>query len=265
MNMSHSKYENLKSPANKIASRLLKGCSEILKDGLGILTETIQFMELFRVGHLDFVPRADDIFLVTYPRSGTTWMQMILYQLASGGNMDFTHICQVAPWFERVISFNVMSSEAIEAIPSPRIFKSHLSYRWIPKGQCKYIYVMRNGKDVAVSFFHFYKSHLGFKGDFSEFFDLFMRGKVQFGSWFEHVAGWREHLDNPNILFLSVPRIRKSDSRFGRLFTANHSVLRIRCLFGTVSRNHGKMQFCIYEETRKQIRPYNSDDLGKRL
>jgi len=209
MNMSHSKYENLKSPANKIASRLLKGCSEILKDGLGILTETIQFMELFRVGHLDFVPRADDIFLVTYPRSGTTWMQMILYQLASRGDMNFTHICQVAPWFERVISFNVMSSEAIEAIPSPRIFKSHLSYRWIPKGQCKYIYVMRNGKDVAVSFFHFYKSHLGFKGDFSEFFDLFMRGKVQFGSWFEHVAGWREHLDNPNILFLEYENLTR--------------------------------------------------------
>lgn len=204
---SHSKYENLKSPAKKIASRLLKGCSGILKDSVGIVTETVQFMELFRIGRLDFVPRTDDIFLVTYPRSGTTWMQMILYQLASGGDMDFTHICQVAPWFERVISFNVMNAEDIEAMPSPRIFKSHLSYRWIPKGHCKYIYVARNGKDVAVSFFHFYKSHLGFKGDFPEFFNLFIRGKVQFGSWFEHVAGWRKHTDNPNILFLEYENL----------------------------------------------------------
>jgi len=36
-----------------------------------------------------FVPRNDDIFIVTYPRSGTTWLQQILYQLTTDGNMDF--------------------------------------------------------------------------------------------------------------------------------------------------------------------------------
>ena len=42
----------------------------------------------------------DDIFVVTYPRSGTTWTQMILYQLTTDGRMDFAHITQVCPWFE---------------------------------------------------------------------------------------------------------------------------------------------------------------------
>ena len=194
--------QTFKKPIQQAASAVLETCGNILKSGIDILTETVQYMELYRVGHLTFTPREDDIFIVTYPRSGTTWMQMILYQLASGGNMDFTHICQVAPWFERVISFHVMTGQDIEAMPSPRIFKTHLTYQWIPKGQCKYIYVVRNGKDVAVSYYHFYRSHLGFKGDFSEFFDHFIQGQVQFGSWFDHVSGWWEHRDRLNILFL---------------------------------------------------------------
>jgi len=202
-----SRNERLFPLLRKIFSPCLKGCAKVLNGTIDILTETVQFMNLFRIGRLDFVPRADDIFIVTYPRSGTTWMQMILYQLATDGNMDFPHISQVVPWFERVISFNVMSGEDIESLPSPRIFKTHLSHKWIPKGPCKYIYIVRNGRDVAVSFFHFYKSHLAFKGKFSEFFDLFMRGKVQFGSWFEHVAGWRKHQDDPNILFLEYENL----------------------------------------------------------
>lgn len=159
-------------------------------------------IDWIRLKYLDFVPRPDDILIVTYPRSGTTWLQMILYQLATDGNMEFTHISQVVPWFERFS----LNGKDIEALPSPRILKTHLPYREIfmsiPKGPGKYIYLTRNGKDVAVSYFHFYTSHLGFRGTFSEFFDRFMRGKVKYGSWFKHVADWRSHRDDLNVLFL---------------------------------------------------------------
>jgi hypothetical protein len=144
------------------------------------------------------VPRADDIFIVTYPRSGTTWMQMILYQLTTDGSMDFPHIAQHSPWFER----SLRMGKGFEALPVPRVFKSHLPYRKIPKGPCKYIYVARNGKDVAVSYFHLYQSHNGYKGTFAEFFDRFLNGEVEFGSWFQHVKGWWAHRDDPNVLFL---------------------------------------------------------------
>jgi peroxiredoxin len=144
-----------------------------------------------------FVPRADDIFVVTYPRSGTTWMQMILYQLTTDGGMDFAHITQVCPWFER----SLKDGTAYDALPAPRVFKSHLSYRKIPKGPCKYIYVARDGKDVAVSYYHFCQSHMGFKGTFDEFFERFLQGEVPFGSWFRHVRGWWQHRE-ANVLFL---------------------------------------------------------------
>jgi hypothetical protein len=145
-----------------------------------------------------FAPRPDDIFIVTYPRSGTTWMQMILYQLTSEGKMDFLHITTVCPWFER----SLKDGKAYEGLPAPRIFKSHLSYRKIPKGPCKYIYVARDGKDVAVSYYHFHKTHMGYKGTFDEFFERFLTGQDTYGSWFRHVREWWEHRNDANVLFL---------------------------------------------------------------
>ncbi len=44
--------------------------------GLGAINGKLHFLQL---KHFKFVPRPDDIFIVTYPRSGTTWMQMLLY------------------------------------------------------------------------------------------------------------------------------------------------------------------------------------------
>jgi hypothetical protein len=58
---------------------------------------------------------------------------------------------------------------------------------------CKRVYVMRNPKDVAVSLYHFHRSHqlLGFyKGTWDDFFECFISGQVIYGSWFEHTSEW---------------------------------------------------------------------------
>eukprot|EP00968_Pinguiococcus_pyrenoidosus_P022004 scaffold2979_cov243-Pinguiococcus_pyrenoidosus.AAC.5 len=39
-----------------------------------------------------FVPRAGDVFVVTYPKCGTTWMMQIVHGLRSGGSMDFGEV-----------------------------------------------------------------------------------------------------------------------------------------------------------------------------
>ena len=81
------------------------------------------------------------------------------------------------------------SSDRIDvtALPSPRLLHTHLTYDVIPKGKtddtkCKYIYVMRNPKDVAVSFYEFLKPKdsttvSGFNGPWEFFARLLLEGK----------------------------------------------------------------------------------------
>jgi hypothetical protein len=189
----------------RVAVRLLNVLVALLQRLAGLLSEAAQKLQCVRLTRLEFVPRPDDIFLVTYPRSGTTWMQMILYQLTTDGRMDFPHITEYCPWFER----SQRSAGGFESRPSPRIFKSHLSYRDIPKGPCKYIYVARDGKDVAVSNYHLHRTYFRFEGTFAEFFERFLRGRIGYGSWFRHVAGWWAHRHDPNVLFLTYEELTR--------------------------------------------------------
>ena len=77
----------------------------------------------------------------------------------------------------------------IKTMPCPRLIKSHLSYNTTPKSaskdaQCKYIYIARNPKDVAVSYFHFVKTLSaygnGYNGPWEYFLKLFMEGNGKF-------------------------------------------------------------------------------------
>jgi hypothetical protein len=177
---------------------ILWSASKTLSTVANLLTWINQHLLIFRRLKLEFDGRPDDIFIVTYPRSGTTWTQMILYQLITDGDMELTHMSRFSPYFE----LSALMEQDLNEFPSPRVFKTHLPYRRIPKGPCKYIYVARDGRDVAVSYFHFYTGFRNFRGDFPAFFNRFMRGRVQYGSWFDHVSEWWSHRNDPNVLLL---------------------------------------------------------------
>ncbi|MEM7349769.1 MAG: sulfotransferase domain-containing protein [Acidobacteriota bacterium] len=150
-----------------------------------------------------YTARPDDVFIVTYPKSGTTWLQMILYQLTSDGEMDFSHINSQSPHFEEDLQQNIALR------PSPRIFKSHLPYSQMPKGRGKYIYVTRNGLDVAVSYYHHYQAYQRLGGTFDQFYAMFLAGKTAYGSWFEHVAGWRSNSAKLDVLFVRFEDLKE--------------------------------------------------------
>ncbi|KAL1471243.1 hypothetical protein MTO96_040022 [Rhipicephalus appendiculatus] len=50
-------------------------------------------------------------------------------------------------------------------------------------------------------------------GTFDQFFELFIRGRVEFGDYFHHVASWYEHINDPNVLFLTYEDLKKDTSR----------------------------------------------------
>ncbi|XP_068705631.1 amine sulfotransferase-like [Montipora foliosa] len=165
-----------------------------------------------------FQTRSDDVFVVTYPKSGTTWVQEIVWQIYNKGNITREKLICRVPFLELGTTHTRERPNA-ETLPSPRIIKSHLSYDVIPKSseesaKCKYIYIARNPKDVSVSFFHHTEisSKLrgnGFNGPWDFFIDLFMKGKVGWSHWTDHVLGWWKHREDPNVLFLKYEDLHK--------------------------------------------------------
>jgi hypothetical protein len=157
---------------------------------------------------LEYDGSPDDIFIVTYPKSGTTWLQMILYQLTSDGAMDFAHIDQVSPHLEETMIPRRRKISELQA--TPRVVKSHLPYNEIPKGPGRYIYGIRNGLDVAVSYHYHALKYLsgGRQWPLGQFFGDFMAGRVPYGSWFEHVAGWLHNEDRLNVLVVTYEELR---------------------------------------------------------
>jgi hypothetical protein len=153
-----------------------------------------------------FQVRADDVFISSYPRSGTTWLQHILHVLSHGRDTGFRHIADVVPWFERTLALGQHRARDFDRIGSPRFFKSHLPHDWLPKG-ARYLYAVRDGRDVAVSYYHFYRSYLGYSGSFDEFFERFLDGDLQYRSWFDHVARWRRHAADARVLWVEYERL----------------------------------------------------------
>ncbi len=181
-------------PLLERGDQLLERAFEVVGDA----SRTVKFLR----ARAHFDARPDDVYVASYPRSGTTWTQLITYMLVSGAtDFHFRHLADVSPWWERSLARRNDAVAEMRAMASPRVLKSHLPYRWLPRG-ARYLYVWREPEDVAVSYYHLYRRFLAFDGDFETFFDRFVRGDVQYKSWFRHVAGWRAREGDPRILFI---------------------------------------------------------------
>jgi len=155
-----------------------------------------------------------DLFIVSYPRSGTTLTQMLVHQLLTDGNVEFPHINSVSLFLEQdVLGRLDAQSVGLDSLPQPRRFKSHLPYALIPKGPGRYIYVMRNPLDVAVSFYFHTARVCGY-----ESFEAFardclrggMRGQFQQHQWFNHVSDWRANSHGLDVLFVTYESLTQS-------------------------------------------------------
>ena len=98
------------------------------------------------------------------------------------GSESTAKIFDRVPFLERGTSPDRID---VTTLPSPRLLHTHLTYDVTAKGKsdntrCKYIYVARNPKDVAVSFYEFMKDHgsiSGYSGPWEFFARIFVEGK----------------------------------------------------------------------------------------
>lgn len=149
----------------------------------------------FKQYKLLFGEREDDIYIASYPKSGTTVMQMILYHLTSDGRMDFKHIYEVSPWI-RNASF---IGEKPLKMSAPRVIKTHDNYSFFDKMiKGRFIYIYRNGMDVAVSHFHQQKNYNNQNLTFEKYLIQFFKQK----KWFKHVRDWTRNRNKLAIIYV---------------------------------------------------------------
>ncbi|XP_078400579.1 sulfotransferase family 5A, member 1 isoform X2 [Cetorhinus maximus] len=154
--------------------------------------QSMQFAEGFKF-------HDSDTLIVTYPKSGTTWMQEILTLIYSDGNQEPAKTIPNwirTPWIEHYYCEDILLGKA-----DHRIITTHLPYHILSKSlkqsNTKVIYVARNPMDIIVSFYHFHKMA------------NFLPDPVHFGSWFEHIKDWLSHREEFNFFFITYEELKK--------------------------------------------------------
>lgn len=139
-------------------------------------------------------PRAGDVFITPWAKSGTTLMQQMFHQLRMGaatgeGDMDFDDISRMTPWEDAgpIADFDMNRPQRA----APRGFKSHREYERLPPGM-RYIVTLRDPKDTYVSFYRFFSGWHFEPGGVSleEFFPLWMTGGPGGTDYFTHLLSW---------------------------------------------------------------------------
>lgn len=163
---------------------------------------------------LAYKPQADDLFVVSYPKCGTTWLQHIVYNILMDAQEPDDPLDQVL----RLPFLEMQGAEAALYAPKPRVLKTHLPYRMNPYSpEAKYIYITRNPYDCCVSFYYHTKNNPPYQfsqGTFDEFFELFLQGRVDFGDYFDHLLSWYEHRNDQNVLFLTYEDLKKDKAHY---------------------------------------------------
>ncbi|GMU02194.1 sulfotransferase domain-containing protein [Corallococcus caeni] len=149
-----------------------------------------------RLRYVWLKPRPGDIYISTFPKSGTTWMQQIVYQLLTRGRGEYEHILQVAPFLEELI-LSPRAEQVLDGLETPRILKTHMKYGFLrPPPDSRIIYVTRAAPDALVSRYTHNCVMTGLRLDF----DRFVHKVLRKDEWGEHLASWWPHRADANVL-----------------------------------------------------------------
>lgn len=198
----------------------------------------------------EFGEANSDIYISTFSKSGTTWMQLILYQLTTSGDMGFDHLFDVSPW----IWYSSIRQVKPVLTPLPRLLKSHDDYCRFKSGRRgRFVFVTRDGRDVCISLYHHRRNFKGFEGSFDEHFEEFLNGNDY--NWFEHTRRWVE-----NKYCLPVIYVRFEDLKESFEKTVRHlaSLMKIAVTEEVIKRTIDRCSFEAMKHHEFQLGPRNS-------
>ncbi len=131
----------------------------------------------------------DDIFVVSYPRSGNTWTRFLIGNLVHENQpVTFLNVESLVP------SIYMCPDRVLRKVPRPRILKSHECFDARYKNV---IYIVRDPRDVAVSFYHFNIKVGRLTDDYpmERFIEQLLAAEIdgdvdRYGSWDDNVLSW---------------------------------------------------------------------------
>ena len=130
---------------------------------------------------------ADDIFIVSYPRSGNTWARFLIGNLLNPQTqITFANLESLIP------EIYFLPDRRLRALPRPRVLKSH---EYFDPRYPRVIYFVRDPRDVAVSTYYYSIKRRDIPDTISldEFIPEFVRGRffADFGTWEQNVRSWQ--------------------------------------------------------------------------
>ena len=163
-----------------------------------------------------YQPQANDLFIASQMKCGTTWLQQLAYEVLSRGQGDLSddghvHLYALSPWLE---SFNSVALEEAPLIGAKetRIIKTHFPASLCPfSPQAKYLYITRHPVSCFASTVDFTQALLGPLAPSTEaLLRRFCSDRMWFGNWPEHVQGyWEWAQTQSNVLFLHFEEMKQ--------------------------------------------------------
>ncbi|MDX1417711.1 MAG: sulfotransferase domain-containing protein [Candidatus Promineifilaceae bacterium] len=129
------------------------------------------------------VHEEQDIFIVGYPKSGNTWFQNLASGIIYGVNPQYTPEALI-----RELVPDVHKKRYYRRFSTPMFFKSHA----LPRPEYRrVVYLLRDGRDAMVSYYHYLT---GWRGRNVDFWEMVKNGEGLICKWHDHVNAW---LSNP--------------------------------------------------------------------
>jgi Sulfotransferase domain len=184
----------------------MSGPTKKLDRALGALAQAGRVLTGRQLAGRGVTVYPDDVFLVSYPRSGNTWTRFLLGNLLYPDTpVTFSNIESRIP----EIYFN--RDRALRALPRPRMLKSHESFQ---PHYPHVIYVVRDPRDVAISFYHHNVKARNIPDDYpmTSFVPRFVAGEFdqKFGSWRDNVLSWISlRGENPSFMMLRYEEMKR--------------------------------------------------------
>lgn len=139
-----------------------------------------------------------DLFIVGYPKSGNTWLQDLVSAIVYGVSPLFC-----PPQLSHELVTDVHFKKFYRRYSRPAYFKSH----HLPRPEYRrVVYLLRDGRDVMVSYYHHNTNLAGHQVDFMR---MVRDGEgLAPSKWHEHVKSWRENPHQAEIMTIKYEDLK---------------------------------------------------------